>query len=96
MADITQACQGCGKKFLVIEQEQAFLKKKNLPLPILCPLDRQQRRLEKRGERALYRTTCQQCGVNMIATYDPKSVKSKVLCKKCYLEYFEKHDPLLP
>lgn len=92
MADITQTCTKCGKKFLVIEAEQAFLKKKGLPLPILCPSDRQAGRLENRGERALYRTTCQQCGANMVTTYDPKSVKSPVLCKKCYLAYFEKHD----
>lgn len=94
MADVTQMCTKCGKKFLVIEVEQEFLNKKRLPLPTLCPSDRQARRLESRGERALYRTTCQKCGANMITSYDPKTAPNKILCKKCYLEFFEKTDPL--
>lgn len=96
MADITQTCTRCGKKFLIIDQEQEFLKKKTLPFPTLCPTDRQARRLAGRGERGLYRTKCQQCGGDMTTTYDPKTVASKILCKKCYLEYFEKHDVIHP
>lgn len=94
MADITQTCEKCGKKFLVIDQEQEFLKKKELPFPTLCPTDRQEKRIKNRGERNLYRTTCQQCDANMITSYDPSKAKNKILCQKCYLEYFEKNDPL--
>jgi len=96
MQDTTQICSQCGKKFLVIVQEQEFLHKKNLPLPTLCPTDRQTRRLATRGERTLYKTTCQQCGNSVITSYDPKTAESKILCNKCYLDYFEKHDALLP
>lgn len=96
MADITQTCSQCGKKFLIIDQEQEFLKKKNLPLPTLCPTDRQARRLENRGERTLYKTTCQQCGDGVITSYDPGKAVSKILCKKCYLAYFEKNDVIKP
>lgn len=96
MADIVQSCTQCNKKFLIIDREQEFLKKKGLPLPTLCPYDRQAKRVKDRGERVLYRTVCQQCGTNMITSYDPKKAKSMVLCQKCYLAYFEKNDPIQP
>jgi ssDNA-binding Zn-finger/Zn-ribbon topoisomerase 1 len=89
MSDITQTCTKCNKKFLVIEPEQEFLKKKELPMPSMCPSCRQARRLEDRGERALYRTTCQKCGSSMITSYDPQKVTSKILCKKCFLEFMD-------
>lgn len=92
MVDITQTCTTCGKNFLIIPQEQEFLKKKNLPLPQLCPTDRQARRLATRGERTLYKTTCQQCGAQTITSYDPAKATSKILCKKCYLDFFEKNE----
>ena len=92
MTDITQTCSQCGKKFLVISQEQEFLKKKGLPLPTMCPTDRQARRLATRGGGALYKTTCQQCGVQTITSYDPAKAKSKILCKKCYIDFFEKNE----
>lgn len=96
MSDITQICSQCGKKFLIIELEQEFLTKRGLPLPDLCPADRQARRLARRGERNLYRTTCQQCKASVITTYDPAKATSKILCRQCYQEYFDKNDPLIP
>lgn len=96
MADITQTCTECGKKFLIVIQEQEFLKKKKLPFPTICPTDRQAKRLEQRGERTLYKTTCQKCSASVITSYDPAKATSNILCKKCYLEYFEKHDVIQP
>lgn len=94
MVDITQICKLCGKKFLIIEPEQEFLKKKGLPFPVICPTDRQAARVKNRGERTLYKTICQLCGTNVITSYDPKSVSNKILCRKCYAEYFEKNEVL--
>lgn len=96
MADIVQVCSKCNKKFLIIDKEQEFLKKKGLAFPTLCSTDRQAKRVKDRGERVLYRTNCQQCGENVIVSYDPAKAKSKILCQKCYLAYFEKNDPLQP
>lgn len=96
MADITQTCVQCGKKFLVIDVEQEFLKKKRLPIPTLCPTDRQARRLAGRGERTLYKTTCRECSATVITSYDPKTVTSPVLCRTCYEAYFDKNDPIIP
>ncbi|MBI3341546.1 zinc-ribbon domain containing protein [Candidatus Curtissbacteria bacterium] len=59
MANITQTCTNCNKQFLVIDQEQAFLRQKSLPLPVTCPACRQQRRLALRGGRQLFRSKCQ-------------------------------------
>jgi CxxC-x17-CxxC domain-containing protein len=96
MEDIKKTCSRCGKDFLVIKQEQEFLTKMGLPFPNKCPSCRQMERLKARGERQLYRTTCQKCGKNIIVTYNPTSVKSQILCKTCYLAYFEKEAVILP
>ncbi len=66
-----------------------------LPLPVDCPFCRQQRRLKDRGERKLYRSTCQECQKNIIVTYNPAKETRKILCKDCYRQYFEKNSPII-
>lgn len=46
-------------------------KKMSMPLPRLCPEERQRRRLCLRNERKLYRRQCDFSGKNMISTYSP-------------------------
>lgn len=95
MQELKKTCKKCGKEFWVIKQEQEFLRKIGLPLPDNCPSCRQERRLKDRGERSLYKTTCQSCGKNIVVTYNPKTEKRKILCKKCYLDWFEKNPVLV-
>lgn len=95
MQETKKTCKKCGKEFWVIKQEQEFLNKMGLPTPTQCPTCRQERRLKDRGERNLYRTTCQNCQKNIIVTYDPKTETRKILCKKCYLDWFEKNAVLV-
>lgn len=95
MGNITHTCVKCGKRFLIIEREQAFLQDKGLPIPEQCPTCRQLRRLNLRGERILYKTKCQKCGKEIIVSYDPKTVANKILCKKDYEEYFLENDPII-
>ena len=95
MATITSTCVTCGRKFLVIDNEQKFLQEKGLPLPSNCPACRQTRRLKLRGERALYKTTCNKCGKEIIVSYDPKKVKNQILCKNDYEKYFLENDPII-
>ncbi len=95
MANMTLTCKVCNRQFLVIDQEQAFLKEKNLPLPTNCPGCRQERRLKLRGERALYRTTCQKCRKEIIVAYDPKVVKNMILCRQDYEQYYLENDPII-
>ena len=96
MTDTTATCATCNKKFLIIEQELEFLKKKNLALPSLCPTDRQLRRMKDRGERTLYKTTCRKCDAGMITTFNPNTftAETKIFCQQCYREYFDKTDVL--
>ncbi len=95
MDQLKKVCTNCKKEFWVIKQEQGFLQKMSLPLPDWCPSCRQARRLKNRGERQLYRTTCQNCKKNIVVTYDPQTEKRKILCRQCYLDWFEKNPVLL-
>lgn len=95
MQEIKKTCQKCGKDFWVIKQEQEFLQKMNLPLPINCPGCREARRLQERGGRQLYKTTCKSCNKNIIVSYDPKTETRTILCRPCYLDWFEKNPVLI-
>lgn len=95
MAAQTLTCQKCNKQFLVIDQEQAFLREKNLPLPPNCPSCRQMRRLMLRGERRLYKTKCHKCSKEIIVSYDPSKVTNQILCKADYDQYFLDHNNLV-
>ena len=100
MANAPITCTKCGKQFLVIEQEEKFLKEKGLSLPSQCPSCRQERRLMMRGnDRALFRTKCQQCGKDIVVSYDPKKTTNKILCKEDYDKWLSENattitDPL--
>lgn len=95
MPNIKQVCAKCNKDFFIIDQEQDFLKQKHLPLPINCPTCRQLRRLSLRGDRALYKTRCQQCQQEIIVSYNPQNVQNKILCKKDYEQYYMENDPII-
>jgi len=95
MEPIKKTCAKCQKDFWIIKQEQEFLQKMNLFHPVDCPGCRQERRLKDRGERNLYRTVCQKCNNNIIVFYDPKRETRRILCKECYLDFFEKNPVLI-
>jgi hypothetical protein len=96
MAAITQTCAKCSKQFLIIDQEQEFLNKRGISLPTNCPTCRQLRRLSLRGgERSLYRSKCQQCGKDIVTSYDPSKVSNKILCREDYEKYFAENDPII-
>lgn len=77
---------------MVIDTEQQFLKDHGYPLPQNCPGCRQQRRLMLRGERRLYKTTCQECGKSIIVSFDPQKTKQKILCLKDYNKFYAEKD----
>lgn len=95
MASITQNCATCQRQFLIIDQEQEFLKEKNLALPASCPGCRQARRLKLRGERALYRSKCQKCGKDIIVAFDPTKTQNAIYCKKDYDQYFLENEAII-
>jgi Zn ribbon nucleic-acid-binding protein len=95
MANITSTCTKCGKQFLIIDQEQQFLQRKNLPHPTNCPQCRQTRRLMLRGGRQLYRTTCQKCGKSIVVSYNPENVKNPILCREDYDKWANENDAIV-
>ncbi|MBI4975196.1 zinc-ribbon domain containing protein [Candidatus Peregrinibacteria bacterium] len=81
-----QTCQTCKKDFLILEEEKAFYKRKNLPSPTDCSKCRQDTRLALRNERNLYKRKCDKCGQDMISPYSADS-PYVVYCQKCFWEY---------
>ena len=95
MANIKKICSKCNKEFLVIDQEQEFLKQKNLPLPTNCPTCRQTRRLQLRGGRQLFRAKCQKCSKDIVVSFDPQRVKQAIYCKEDYEKFLMENDPII-
>ncbi len=93
--EITQTCKTCGKQFLIIDQEQQFLRERGYSLPLNCPTCRQKRRLSLRGERQLYKTTCQQCGKSIVVSFDPTRTKQKILCQEDYNKFYAETDLII-
>ncbi|QQR54689.1 hypothetical protein IPG41_05890 [Candidatus Peregrinibacteria bacterium] len=83
MATIDQACRECKNSFSIEEVDQAFYTKMEVPLPTLCPEDRQRRRMLWRNERSLYHGKCELCGKQIITMYRPGS-PYKVYCNPCW------------
>lgn len=86
MSSEKSVCKKCGKDFLILVEEQEFLKKKKLPMPVECPKCRQDKRLSMRNERTLYKRKCDKCSKMMISPYRPES-EFVVYCQECFWEY---------
>lgn len=95
MANIKQICTKCNKNFLIIDQEQEFLKQKGLSLPTNCPTCRQLRRLLLRGGRQLFKTKCQKCNKEIVVSFDPQKVQQSIYCKEDYEKFFMENDPII-
>ncbi|MFC1616534.1 hypothetical protein ACFL21_05305, partial [Patescibacteria group bacterium] len=78
-------CYKCSKGYRIIEQELAFYKSKNLPIPRECPECRHLRRAEFRNYRKLWDRECKKCHDGIKTTHSPQD-KKEVYCEKCYLE----------
>ncbi len=83
MPDLTQTCRLTGKPFVVSEWEQDFLRRMQMPVPTLCPEERQRKRLANRNERSLYQRTCDHCKKNIVALY-PAGTAFPVYCGDCF------------
>ena len=56
MPNLAKTCRNTGKEFVISEKDQVFYKKLGVPLPTLCPEERQRRRLSWRNENVLYKS----------------------------------------
>ena len=75
-----QTCQASWVQFPIFQSDIDFLKKVSpkigtktfdIPLPKLCPEERQRRRLMFKNERKLYRRTCDATWESIISVYSP-------------------------
>ena len=73
-----KTCKVSGEPFAIFQSDVDFLekisptinsKKYSIPLPKLCPEERQRRRLLRRNERKLYRRKCDATGKFIISIY---------------------------
>ncbi len=75
----------CSLAFRVIEREFQLYKKKNIPLPILCPNCRYYERIKKRTPPKLWHRKCMKkdCNNEFETPYSPDRPEI-VYCEKCY------------
>jgi hypothetical protein len=73
-------CEQCNSQFKISQKDLEFFKKvspvfngekHNIPVPRMCPLCRQQRRLAFRNERAFYNRKCDMSGKSIISIFSP-------------------------
>ncbi len=62
-------CAVSGKEFEITSEDLKFYEKMGVPVPTLCPEERERRRLLFRNERSLYRRKCDSSGRMMISVY---------------------------
>ena len=63
-------CSISGEAFLISDEELAFYRRAGLPLPSLCPQERNRRRISYRNFRSLYHRNCSGSGKKIISMYD--------------------------
>ncbi len=95
----TKNCQNCKKSFLIDEDNQAFCKKIDVPLPTWCPGCRMARRLAFPNAWSVYFRNCDKCGKKTLTMYSPDSPIT-VYCDPCWwaddwdgTEYAMDYDP---
>ena len=78
-----KVCAISKKEFEITDADLKFYEKMEVPLPKLCPDERQRRRLAWRNERNLYRRKCDLCQKKIIAMY-PADAPFPVFCPDCW------------
>lgn len=70
MTDITQKCRITEKEFVITEEDQKFYEKMEVPVPILCPEERQRKRAARRNARNFYKRECDATHKPLISIYN--------------------------
>ena len=77
-------CSISGKQFKIIPQELMFYRKHNIPLPTVCPDERNKRRMSLRNPLRLWNRECDKCSTPIESSYQPGRPEI-VYCEACYL-----------
>lgn len=64
-------CSECRQQFEITDDDNGFYQSLAVPMPTLCPLCRQKRRLTWRNERTLYRRKCDATGKDIVSVFSP-------------------------
>ncbi len=84
MAPTTKTCTVSGKVFTIDERDLAFYAKINVPLPTLCPEERERRRWAWRGKNFHIRK-CDKCQGPAMSYFSPNINTIKTYCETCFL-----------
>lgn len=76
-------CKDCGKNYQIIQKELTFLRRFNLPIPLLCPLCRDRARIKQMNPMQVYERNCVKCKIPIKTSYSPDRPEI-VYCEKCY------------
>ncbi|MFH1769136.1 MAG: hypothetical protein ABH833_00520 [Parcubacteria group bacterium] len=87
----TKTCQNCKNEFIIEPDDFGFYEKIGVPVPMLCPDCRYQRRIANRNEWNFYHRECDLCHKKMVSIYNP-SYKGLVYCQPCF--WSDDWDPL--
>ncbi len=77
-------CDSCGRGFMIIEMELAYLRRENLPVPRRCPFCRTSEKVGlwiKNMEQ--HERTCFRCEAKFLSKYTTEEFE-RLLCKRCY------------
>lgn len=85
-----KSCARCQQGFEITPEDEAFLKKFEVPEPKFCPDCRNQRRLAFRNDRNFYKRNCDLCKKLIVSICSPDK-PFPVYCKDCYLS--DRYDP---
>ncbi|MBU2578801.1 hypothetical protein KKA09_01655 [Patescibacteria group bacterium] len=77
-------CEKTGKPFRIIKSELEFYRKKNLPIPIICPAERLLQRFSWVGFLNFEETFCSKCKTKIPVNYRG-NFKKNIYCEACYL-----------
>lgn len=77
------ACVECSRNYKITQQELAFYRKMNLPIPRKCFYCRHQNRITRRGPYKFWDRECAKCNKSIKTNYSPDSPYI-VYCEKCY------------
>lgn len=67
-----KVCAISKKEFLITDEDLKFYEKMGVPVPTLCPEERQRRRISFRNFTSLYQRKCDATGKNLISMYHAK------------------------
>ena len=78
-----QICKQTGKAFEIPEEDLRFYEKINVPIPTLCPEERERRRWAWRGKNFFIKN-CDKCGNRAMSWFPPGVTEVKTYCEYCF------------